>query len=353
MPISYNAIGIMSGTSLDGLDMAYCEFRFNKNKWSYVLKKAVTLAYTDLWNKRLRNIENGSALDFSITDVDYGHFIGEQINKFIKKHGLNPDLISSHGHTIFHQPKKKLTVQIGSGAAIAAECGLPVVCDFRTVDVGLGGQGAPLVPVGDELLFSEYDYCLNLGGIANVSYNKGGERTAFDICPVNMALNHLANQTGKKYDDKGKLAQKGKIDKNLLNELNLLDFYQLSPPKSLGKEWFIENFLQLLNKYKIPVEDKLRTVTKHIATQLSSVLKGKGKQVLVTGGGVYNEYLIEETQKLSSANLVVPAPEIIEFKEAMIFAFLGVLRIRNEVNCLKSVTGAKLDNIGGAVYKPF
>ena len=350
---TYSVIGLMSGTSMDGVDIAFCRFSADQNKWGYEIVVGETVAYPDFWKQTLVHLEKADGITFQQTNVDYGIYLGRLVFDFIKKHDLKPDFVSSHGHTIFHQPQKKLTVQIGSGSAIAAECNLPVVCDFRSLDVSLGGQGAPLVPVGDKLLFSEFDYCLNLGGFANVSYQFNGQRIAFDICPVNIVMNAICSKLGKEYDSGGELARKGTIHESLLRELNALPFYKLplDSPKSLGKEWVIKNVDPLLEKYDLTETDLLRTFCEHSASQIAKALNKKPcGSLLITGGGVYNKFLLENIKKLTIHQLTIPAKDTIEFKEALIFAFLGVLRMRNEVNCLKSVTGAKYDNIGGAVY---
>jgi anhydro-N-acetylmuramic acid kinase len=347
----YKVIGLMSGTSLDGLDIAFCNFNKAGKKWFYKIVHAETIEYNDYWKETLKNIENEDAFSFAKTNKDYGHFLGQQVKRFITKHHLNIDFIASHGHTIFHQPNKKITFQIGDGAAIASETGVPVVCDFRSLDVALNGQGAPLVPIGDKILFSDYQYCLNLGGFANISFEKNNERIAFDICPANIVLNFLSDQAGYLFDDKGKIAASGKVNQALLSALNKLKYYKKKPPKSLGKEWVISEILPLLITDTISISDKLRTFCEHIADQITKVLPPNNPaKVLVTGGGTHNDFLIRLLKQKSQKEIILPDKKTIDYKEALIFAFLGVLRMRNEINCLKSVTGASKDNIGGAVY---
>ena len=349
----YNVIGLMSGTSLDGLDIAFCRFSVDNNQWKYELLNCQTIAYPEHWKQKLLSLETADAQTFEQTNVDYGHYLGGLVSDFIVRHNLKADFVASHGHTIFHQPDKKLTVQIGSGSAISSKCNLPVVCDFRTLDVALGGQGAPLVPIGDKLLFAEYDFCLNLGGFANVSYEHKGERIAYDICPVNIVMNAIAEKHGKQYDDSGNMAKEGMLSGYLLNEFNQIGFYKMimDSPKSLGKEWVIKNINPLIEQYEISGEDLLRTFCEHIAFQIGKSLKGKPKgKILVSGGGVYNTFLMECIKQNTEHQLVILDKNTIEYKEALIFAFLGVLRMRNEVNCLKSVTGAMRDCCGGAVY---
>jgi anhydro-N-acetylmuramic acid kinase len=345
----YFAIGLMSGTSLDGVDIAYCRFIENNGKWEFDIIDATTVEYSEEWIERLTNSMKSDAESLALLNIEYGHYLGSITREFIREKKLAPDLISSHGHTIFHQPEKKLTLQIGDGAAIAAETGIPAVCDFRSKDVALGGQGAPLVPIGDRLLFPGYDQCINIGGIANISYEKNGQRIAYDICPANMALNYLSEKLGQKYDDGGRLAASGKTVIDLLSELDSLKYYHLNPPKSLGKEWVFDSFIPIIEKYSIPVQDALNTVTEHIAGQISETLQKQGK-TLITGGGANNTFLINRIKEKSETEIVIPDRMLIDYKEALIFAFMGVLRWRNEINIFSSVTGAALDHCGGAVY---
>jgi anhydro-N-acetylmuramic acid kinase len=286
----------------------------------------------------------------------YGRFLGTETKRFINKTGFYPDLIASHGHTVFHQPELGFTFQIGNGADIAGITGITTISDFRTGDVALGGEGAPLVPVGDKLLFSEYDYCLNLGGFANISFEENNRRIAFDICPVNFVLNHFAEKQGLQFDKNGELGKKGKVEIKLLEKLNHIDFYQKKPPKSLGREWVEQAFMQVVNSFNIPDNDKLRTVYEHIAQQIAGTISGEdrekdGTKMLVTGGGAFNTFLIERLKSLLKIEIVIPSNEIVNFKEALIFAFLGILKYRGENNCLASVTGAKQDHSSGIVFE--
>ncbi len=351
---TYRVIGIMSGTSLDGIDIALCDFVKNDSgKWNFELIKTKTLSYNNSLKTKLTNALNLSGVDLMLLNNEIGNLIGQSINQFIHEFNLDKktiDFISSHGHTVFHQPDKNLTTQIGNGANISSITKIPVVCDFRSVDVSLNGNGAPLVPIGDKMLFPQYDYCINLGGIANISYQENNQTLAFDICPVNIVLNKLVSEFDLNFDDSGQLAKKGKINAILLNELNELAYYKLAPPKSLGIEWINQELFPIINKYNIEVLDKLRTFVEHIAFQISKVITETDKKILFTGGGVYNKFLMDRISNLTTAEIIIPSKEIIEFKEALIFAFLGVLRYRNETNCLSSVTGAKSDNIGGCIY---
>ena len=349
---SYISIGCMSGTSLDGLDLAACRFTFDK-LWSFEILKSVTIPYSHKWVNKLVSASGLSAFEFALLNNEYGKFIGKHVADFCSGLSEKPDLVSSHGHTIFHQPKERLTLQIGHGASVAAYSGLQTVCDFRSVDVALKGQGAPLVPIGDELLFGQYEICMNLGGIANVSFREENERRAFDICPVNMAFNYFIKDLGYEYDLDGNLGRTGNIQSELLLLLNELEFYRLQGPKSLSREWFENEFLPLINSFQLTPEDILRTLYEHISDQLSQAIEQYPKsQILVTGGGAHNVFLIELLSEKTKHKTVVPSTQIIDFKETIIFAFLGILRLRNEVNCLKSVTGADHDHSGGVIYLP-
>lgn len=349
---TYLSIGCMSGTSLDGLDLVACRFTTDQ-VWKFEIVKAVTIPYSHKWINKLSKAAELNALEFALLHNEFGKFIGKQVADFCSALPDTPDLVSSHGHTIFHQPHNKLTVQIGNGAHIAAFSGLPTACDFRSLDVALKGQGAPLVPIGDELLFGEYELCLNLGGIANVSFRENDERKAFDICPANMAFNHFTKELGYEYDLDGTLGRTGTVHEELLSLLNSLDFYQQTGPKSLGREWFEEEFLPLILSFQLEPNDILRTLYEHISDQLTfSVDQYPKGKILITGGGAHNVFLIELFSEKTKHKTIVPSAQIIDFKEAIIFAFLGVLRLRNEVNCLKSVTGTHHDHSGGVIYLP-
>lgn len=344
-------LGLMSGSSLDGVDIAFCSFTTDKNKFRYSINKATTYNYPEEWLKALSNAPNLRGDQLIELDRNYGHYLGSLINKFILDTGIKVEYVASHGHTIFHQPSRKFTFQMGHGASIAAETGLNVISDFRSIDVGLGGQGAPLVPIGDQLLFHEFAFCLNMGGFSNISYEMDGKLIAYDICPVNTVLNMLSGFLGMPYDRNGEIAASGKIDESLLAGLNKLRFYHATPPKSLSKEWLNNYFIPLLELHPISVPDKLRTVCEHIAVQMAfSLAKLPQGKILVTGGGAFNKFLMELIATKMPHELYIPEPELVNHKEAMIFAFLGYLRLRNQYNCLSSVTGSRINNIGGAVY---
>ena len=348
----YQVIGLMSGTSLDGIDIAFCHFTKDSGGWTYRVQCAETIPYSAPWKDTLANLETGSALEYVTADVEYGHLLGRLTHEFIARNNVTPDFIASHGHTIFHQPDKKITSQIGRGSAIAAETGLPVICDFRSLDVALGGQSAPLVPIGDELLFKEYDFCLNIGGFANISCNMDGRRIAFDVCPANIVMNQLASHAGFPYDPDGQLAASGVVNPRLLDSLNALPYYSMPYPKSLGKEWVLEHVSPLIADSQLRVNDLLATFCEHIAIQVATAsVVSPGKKMLVTGGGAFNNFLISRIQQHSRSEIVLPDENTINFKEALIFAFLGVLRRLGEINCLQSVTGATRNSSGGALVE--
>lgn len=348
----YNVVGVMSGTSLDGVDLAHIQFNFSDAKWQFKILECETISYTEDWVNQFKVAVNFNENELQNLNKNYTELLGKIISNFIQKHELkNLDAVCSHGHTILHQPQNGFTLQIGNLPEIAAYCHQKVVCDFRVQDVKLGGQGAPLVPIGDRILFSEYDYCLNLGGFSNVSFESNGSRIAFDISAVNTVLNFYANQLGFDYDDQGKIARSGKINPHLRHALNELDFYQKPFPKSLGFEYVKEVILPLIESYSISVEDKMRTFTEHIAYQIALALPSKKGKLFVTGGGAYNDFLIEKMQyHIPEMEIVIPTSKLLEFKEALIFALLGVLKLRNEINVLSSVTGAEKDHSAGEIY---
>ncbi len=343
------AIGTMSGTSLDGIDIALCSFSESDKTWSYEIVEAETIAYPAFWTEKLQGAHNLNAQEFLLLNNEYGRFTGELISRFLR--GKNsPQLIASHGHTIFHQPEKLLTFQLGNGASIAAATGFTTVCDFRNFDVALGGQGAPLVPVGDQLLFAEYDFCLNIGGFANISFDLNGVRVAFDIVPANIVLNDLAQQVGYAFDQDGRIGESGTVDESLLKRLNSLDFYTKEGPKSLGREWIAREITPLLAASGLTIEDQASTVYEHIVQQILRVIGNKGR-LLATGGGSKNRYLIDKLKSKTTCEIVLPDEKLIDFKEALIFAFLGVLAYNGRINVRSSVTGSVQDHIGGIIYQ--
>lgn len=350
MKNSWLVIGLMSGTSVDGLDIAAVRFTGQLPAAKFEIIHSETISYRSELAEQLYTAPELSATELIKFDREYGRWTGSQVAKFCAKHQLKPDIVASHGHTVYHKPEEGINLQIGNPAEIRNQCGFPVVGDFRTEDVLLGGQGAPLVPIGDKYLFSEYDVCLNIGGFANLSYEFNGERIAFDVCPANIVLNNYARILGEEYDQDGLLARRGNVVIDLKSKLDKLEFYSQKPPKSLAKEWLDSEFLPLIDS-TIASLDILATLTVHIADQITNVLNATtAKSVLITGGGAYNKYLIELISERSKPDVIVPEGHLVEYKEALIFAFLGLLRIEGHNNILSSVTGASKDHSSGIIY---
>lgn len=346
-----HVIGLMSGTSLDGVDVVYV--KMNTSDYSdFQICFSKTNAYDSEWVRKLKEAVHYTPAQLKELDLTYGHYLGDLTKKFVQQFKISTvDFIASHGHTVLHQPEKGITLQIGNGQQIANQTNCSVICDFRTQDVALGGQGAPLVPMGDQLLFAQFEACVNLGGFANISYQEKDRRIAFDICPVNTVMNLYAQQLGQPYDSEGLLARAGAVHEDLLERLNTLSFYQKKPPKSLGIEWVHKQILPLLKDCEISTEDVLRTFLEHCAIQIGKVLPKSGS-VLFTGGGTYNQFLMERIKQFCACCIHIPDDEIIEYKESLIFALLGLLKFQGKVNCLSSVTGASTDHSSGRIFNP-
>lgn len=369
----YRAVGLMSGSSLDGLDIAFAHLHENAGKWSFEIIKAACYEYDAEWKKKLQSAIDMNAMDYQLLHAAYGHYLGEQVNRFITENDLHYQvkLIASHGHTTFHVPEKKMTAQLGDGAAIAAVTGINVISDLRVMDIALGGQGAPIVPIGEKLLFNDYDFFLNIGGIANISYKENEKFTAFDVCPANSILNKLANESGKEYDDGGEIAAQGNVNLQLLENLNEQEYYGHAYPKSLSNNFGAEIIYPLIQDSGFRIEDKLRTYVEHISQQIKKAieiflsqnnneeapknykLQAGNWKLLATGGGAFNTFLIErlrESLHELNVDIVIPDENIIKYKEALVMALIGILRWREENNVLASVTGASRNSIGGAVW---
>lgn len=349
---SYSVLGVMSGTSLDGIDVAYIHFN-KKENWTFSIEAAETFPYSQEWKESLRSLHLASTEELELENTRYTRLLGQTILKFIHSNQIeNIDAVCSHGHTILHEPNKGITLQIGNLPLLASQLNQVVVCDFRSQDVAMGGQGAPLVPVGDKLLFSEYDACLNLGGFANGSYSQNGIMIAYDLCAVNTVLNFLAEKKGVPFDKDGVLAKNGTLIPDFFNELEGLSFYKKTHPKSLGIEWVYATLFPLLEKHKTnSIEDLIHTYTFHIS-KVIGISFSAGQKVLVTGGGAKNTYLMSLIREHSDALMVVPGEMVVDFKEALIFGFLGILRLRNQVNCLASVTGVSKNHSSGSIFHP-
>jgi anhydro-N-acetylmuramic acid kinase len=360
----YRVIGIMSGSSLDGLDLAFTEIEEIGGKWTYEIAAAACLPYTAEWKEKLAGAIHLSARDYLLLHSEYGHYIGKQVNAFIDSYGLayRAGLIASHGHTTFHMPPA-MTGQLGCGAAIAAETGLPVVSDLRAMDLAYGGQGAPIVPMGEKYLLGEYAYFLNIGGIANISANRKDGYVAFDVCPANSVMNILVAENGLEYDAGGAIAASGKIDWSLLEKLNAFAYYDKGYPKSLANDFGTDTIYPLIKQSGISLADSLRTCVEHIAQQVrksvAMILAQNGEtdagnaRMLVTGGGAFNTFLVSRiTELLQPLRLETEVADdrLANYKEALIMAFLGVLRWREENTVMHSVTGARKDSVGGAMW---
>lgn len=345
---TYHTIGLMSGTSLDGLDICHAQFQ-KTDKWNFKILNAETIPYPKIWYNQLKNAIHLKSEDLLALDINYGFYLGQKLEQFRTKHQLdNIDLIASHGHTIFHQPERKFTFQIGDGRAIKVNNNFPIIYDFRSQDVILGGNGAPLVPIGDEVLFSDYQACLNLGGFSNISFQNENQRIAFDICPVNIVLNYFSEKLGFDFDRDGELAKNGKVNLDVLHQLDKLEFYHQSSPKSLGIEWVIQYIFPLLKNMQSI--DVLATFTQHIVEQITSVFKKFNlKNCLITGGGALNKFLVQELKKKTSTDIILPDLDLIHYKEALIFALMGVLKIRQENNVLCSATGSSKNHSAGSI----
>ena len=351
----YSLIGLMSGTSGDGLDMAFCHFDL-QNGWEFEILLAETIPFPEQLGQKLAGSHLLSGLELSLLDLEFGRWMGEKVRQFCHESQLKPMAVASHGHTVFHQPSRRLTLQVGNGWALHEASGEKVITDFRMLDVQLGGQGAPLVPIGDKLLFPNVDFCINLGGISNISMEYQGKRIAFDTSPFNLLLNEEAKKLGKPYDENGNWAREGKTDLSLFGQLNSLPFYQDQTAKSLGREDMERDFMPLLENCGLSSKDKLSTLVDHFAFQIASTIQifqtNTKPSALITGGGAYNQYFIERLDHFlhKKWEQIEASTELIEFKEALIFAFLGALRLRGEVNSLASVTGASRDSSGGTIY---
>ncbi len=348
----FKVLGVMSGTSLDGIDLAVVSFEKTES-WQFKIEMADTIPYSENWKHQLTEALFYNEIDLKTINREYTLYLAEVINKFKTDHKIeNLDAVCSHGHTIKHEPQNRYTLQIGNLPELATLINEKLVCDFRVEDVVLGGQGAPLVPIGDELLFQEYEYCLNLGGFANISTVQD-YRIAYDICPVNTVLNFYSEKLGYDYDDEGKIARSGEINIKLLEELQQLEFYKKDPPKSLGIEWVNENIFPILKKYEEDIPSILHTFTHHVALQIVKTLDNKAtSRLLITGGGSFNTFLIELIQKNTRTKVEIPSIDIINYKEALIFGFLGVLKMLGENNVLSSVTGASHDHSSGVIFEP-
>jgi anhydro-N-acetylmuramic acid kinase len=354
---NYEIVGLMSGTSLDGLDIVHATFTKRNDVWSFELTNSATYEYSLPLVERLHSAKDKTIPALLTLDKDFGNEMAVLVNEFIREKKINIkniDAIASHGQTVYHQPQNGFSYQIGCGSTLAYHTGIPVINDFRNKDIIAGGQGAPLVPIGEIHLFKdEADAFLNLGGFCNMTYcNKKGDWKAFDISPCNLPLNKLAKQKGMSFDEDGQLSKKGTIDFFLLDLLNQIPYYTLEPPKSLGTEWLDEEFYPLI-KFSKNTEDNLATVTEHVAIQIANAIIEKDIQrLMITGGGAYNTFLLNRIRHHSTVEIILPSKEIINFKEAIVFGFLGALYLDKEPNNVPSATGASKKVNGGVYHCP-
>jgi len=343
----------MSGSSLDGIDLALCRFSFEGIRWNFKVEATSTYNYPAEWTQMLKTAPQLPTKDLFALNTKYSQYIGKRIVEFISTFKLQPDYIASHGHTVFHEPAQGFSYQMGDGALLAQITKVATISDFRNKDITHGGQGAPLVPIGDELLFGDYKACLNVGGIANISYREGDHRIGYDICGANQLLNGLSEKINLPYDDEGRIASTGNVIPELLGHLNENEFFQKPYPKSLSNQFVQQYLVSPLLDYNAEIPDKMATAVEHIALQVAAILdKLSPGNVLVTGGGAKNRFLIKTLAQLTPHMLVVPHEKLIDFKEAIVFAFMGALRVNESVNCLASVTGARQDSVCGRIDLP-
>ena len=364
---SYRILGLMSGSSLDGLDIAYCEFSLapTGDLLSWELLQCSTLPYTNEWIEVLSQLPTATGYDLARSDAAFGRYLGKLTAEFIRVNSLSPSFIASHGHTTLHDPGQGFTLQVGDGSAIAAVTGIPVISQFRQMDLAYGGQGAPLAPLADRMLMGEADFYLNLGGIANISARTGERFVAFDITGANQILNALAATIGLEYDDGGNIARRGKPDPLLLHKASQLPYFQQPYPKSLGNKWVREKQIDQFIAAPGSVSDKLHTAVLLIAGQVAAALESvlsqerfdkSHFQMLITGGGAFNDFLVERIrlacQSRASLSVTVPGPKLVAFKEAALIALMGALRLEERPNCIASVTGATKNAVGGVIHLP-
>lgn len=353
---SLRILTFMSGSSLDGMDLGIIEISFNEGKYTFEIQCAETIPYNEFWAKALKEMPKVSAENLVKFDFQYAEYCAHAMLDFCKKHNSKPDVISYHGHTIFHNPQQGYTYALGNLAALQSIAKLPVLGDFRDGDVAIGGQGAPLMGIADTLLFDQHRFNINLGGIANVS-DQSTDKSAFDICPCNQLYNYIYSDLGIIYDDNGNLASNAVLNEELLADLLSDPYLSKEPPKSLDNNYIVANFLPKLN-IDIPSDVKLRTITEFVSISIVDQLEKlslspKKETCLVSGGGAHNDFLIETLKsKLTelNINLIVPSKEIIDFKELILMALLAYLKMNNKPNVLASFTGAKSDTISGGIY---
>ncbi|XP_064473646.1 anhydro-N-acetylmuramic acid kinase-like [Ornithodoros turicata] len=365
----YEVIGVMSGSSLDGLDIIYTRFSLTSSDcWEYNIQHCTCYNYSPTWIDKLKHATSTSALEYQLLNTEYGRYIGEYVLRFIRENRLDGKvhLIACHGHTVFHLPSQLTTSTLGDGATVAAVTGLPVVSDLRSMDVALGGQGSPIALTAERKLFgNEYQFFLNIGGMACLTYagKNYSDSFAVDVCPANQLLNLLANREGRAFDRSGEMAKSGKVSTRLLKDLDDFDYYKKSFPKSLGVDFGPEILYPLIQAHDLSTADALQTFTEHICNQVAEVIRlvertvkdglPQSSKMLVTGGGARNLFLVDRlTERLKEFRItvVVPNDELVKFKEALVTSVIGVQRLRGEENFIGEVSGASRSSIGGAFW---
>jgi anhydro-N-acetylmuramic acid kinase len=353
MPESYEILGLMSGSSLDGLDLAWCRFERSHPAvaFQYELQETSCRPFPEKLLEKLRRCRDMSALELAEAERDFLVFSAGCISDICQKTKKKPLAVASHGHTVFHNPGVGYSWQMGNGGVLAGLCGFPVISDFRTLDIGLGGQGAPLVPGAEAGLFPDYNAFLNLGGICNISFC--GEITAgFDVAPCNQLLNFASQFAGKDYDDNGEMAASGMLLPELMEQLISQPYYKKDAPKSLSNEEVVRAWIPLLESFSENPPSILHTLCLHIAGCIASALPPHGGKMLITGGGAFNRFLTDSIRKSCGEKwqITIGDEKLVNSKEALCFAWLGLKRLLNETNVLSSVTGAPADSVSGALY---
>lgn len=362
---SSDILGVMSGSSMDGLDLAFIRLNTEVGKpgllsASYELLHGATMPIPEELLNQLKYSSKLDALSLLTLDQDFGSWAGKAIDTAIKQTSFSPSLIGFHGHTVFHFPDRKVSFQLGHGAVLSAYTQLPVVTDFRSQDMALGGQGAPMVSIAEKWLWPDYSGFLNLGGICNITLKKTKEAyESADIWVCNQILNHLAREVGHSYDDRGLIAAKGLPIDELIEALLLAEWFEKKAPKSLDNSYLYEEVIPLFNKYRdYSTGDKLHSavivIAKAIANHVNAVYHSEAIQggIMLTGGGALNDFLVEKIRAELTCDIFLPDLETIQFKEAIMVAFAGWLRWRGLPNFIKEATGAKSDAIGGVLHIP-
>lgn len=347
----------MSGTSLDGLDLCAVEFERTNGRWTYRIHAFETIPYRGtLWPEHLTAAYRDRGALRTQVSHEFALWCQGQWLDFGARHQFAAHAVAHHGHTVEHDPLRGITVQIGHEASAFASSPIPVVGDFRSGNVARGGQGAPLVPLADRDLFEDFAVCVNLGGFSNASWTDGGGlRRAGDLGPCNGLLNPLAGELGRDYDPEGTYAATGTARPT--PDLEKLHYYGAPFPKSLGREWMETDFLPAFNaKRPNRTEDALATASAHIAWSIAQGLRAanapKGP-ALLSGGGAYNTDLIRRLRETAPEWEWTVAPkDILEAKEALAFAYLGLLRLRGEPNVLASYAGGTADGCDGSIFGP-